>query len=444
MNNQRLIIWFFSLVLILLLSAACGAGTDDFYGYYTRVKYEIPISKAPGERAEEEEEEDEEDEEEDEEWAPRDSVITGHLSDIVVNVGGSGQFVFSREKSYLPYWQTAEGKWFVDEVIEREIDEMCLYSYVRIIEQDEEKVIVHWRYVPNLGNAGFTGVVHEIFTVLSDGTVNRKIRKPTQRVDEWKGTSEILKLKEDGIENLSGQRASVLNAPRMEVKSSPVKTDVVGLPAAWWKFDEGPKADNITTIENINGVDCFIGGSKVLWKEGVSGTSLAFDGYYSRVSFPRKKAPALRGAITVEAWVALGAYPWDVADVVHQSAINKYSNDGYSLAIDDKGHPLFIVKVGNKRRIVKGENIIELYHWSHIAGTYNIADGLVRVYLDGKLAGELSVEKENILTADTDILIGLNNIPKTQTHHVSEKIGDVRTDDGNQPRVWGLNILTKF
>ena len=122
MINQRLIMWFVSLFLVFLLGISCNAGTDDFYGYYTRVNYEIPVSKAPGERAEEEE--DEEDEE-DEERAPRDSVITGHLTDIVVNVGNSCQFVFSREKSYLPYWQTAEGKWFVDELIEREIDEMC-------------------------------------------------------------------------------------------------------------------------------------------------------------------------------------------------------------------------------------------------------------------------------------------------------------------------------
>jgi hypothetical protein len=445
MIKQSVLVWFVSLMLVLLLSMTCGAGTGDFYGYYTRLNYEIPISKVPGERVEEEDEEEEEgeedeDDEEEGEWTRRDSVITGHLPDIVVNLGDCGQFIFSREKSYLPHWKTAQGKWFVDEVLEREIDEMCLYSYVRIIEQDDEKVVVHWRYMPELGHAGdFTGVAHEVFTIASDGTVIREIRKATARVDEWKVVNETLKLKDDGIENVSGRSTSVTDKPIAAVKGSAVKEDVVGSPAAWWKFDEGMEANKDTTQESINGVDCFIGGSKALWKTGVSGTALAFDGYYSRVTFPRKKAPAVRDALTVEAWVALGAYPWEVSDVVHQSPMNKYGSEGYSLAIDDKGYPLFIVKIGAKKQVVKGAKAMGLYRWTHIAGTYERESGQMRVYMDGETAGELSVEKKGIMQSDTDILIGLNNVSRKATHHVTEKIE--RAPEGNQARIYGVEGL---
>ncbi|MHC4842990.1 MAG: LamG domain-containing protein [Planctomycetota bacterium] len=448
MTNQRLMTWFFSLILILLLCVVSGAGTEDFYAYYTRSNYDMPISSVPGERAEEEEEDDEdeedeedEEEDEDEEWAPRDSVVTGHVPDIVVNLGGSGQFVFSREKSYLPYWKTAEGKWFLDEVIEREIDEMCLYSYVRIIEQGDDEIVVHWRYVPDLDDAGFTGVAHEIFSIKSDGTINREIRKPTVRVDQWEVGTESLRLEEKGIEKISSKALEKVGDIRSVVEGEAVITDVVGSPAAWWKFDDALESAEDMTLESISGEYSYIGGSKVLWKKGVSGTALAFDGYYSRMILPKEKAPSVGSGVTVEAWIALGAYPWEVGDVVHQSQMSRYSSDGYSLAIDDKGHPMFVASIGGKKQVVKGSKSLKLYQWSQLAGTYDKSVGKMNVYLDGEQVGELSVEKKSIAPSNMDLWIGLNNVARTQTHHVSEKIGDVRTDDGNQPRIWGIEGL---
>ncbi|MHC4758550.1 MAG: LamG-like jellyroll fold domain-containing protein, partial [Planctomycetota bacterium] len=450
MITERMSVWMVSMILILVLSFSCGAGTDDFYAYYTRLNYDISVSAVPGERAdeedeEEEDEEDEEDEEEEEEegeWAQRDTVITGHVPDIVVNLGDSGQFVFSREKSYLPYWKTDNGKWYVDEIVEREIDEMCLYSYVRIIEQDEEQIVVHWRYMPKPGQVGdFTGVVHEIFTISNEGTVKREVRRSTSRLDEGEITSETVKLTKEGVENVGERKTTFTESPTVVIKGSEVKTDVVGSPVGWWKFDEGLEGGQDVTKESISDVYSYIGGSKVLWKKGVSGTALAFDGYYSRVIFPKKDAPAIEDSLTVEAWVALGAYPWEISDVVHQSQMDKYGTEGYSLAIDDKGYPMFILKLGDKRQAVKSSKSMELYRWTHIAGSYDKKNGKMYVYLDGEQAGELSVEGKSITPANMDLWIGLNNAARKQTHHVSEKIGDVRTDDGNQARIWGIEGL---
>ena len=82
---------------------------------------------------------------------------TGQFSDIVVDFGdGNGKFVFWRGSSYLPYWENSNGeRFYVNEVISRSgdgdqvmPDRVNTYSHVRIIESTPDKVVVHWRYLP--------------------------------------------------------------------------------------------------------------------------------------------------------------------------------------------------------------------------------------------------------------------------------------------------------
>ncbi|MCD6515856.1 MAG: hypothetical protein J7L72_00285 [Candidatus Aminicenantes bacterium] len=47
------------------------------------------------------------------------------------------------------YWK---GKWIVEELIPRQDDIACLYFSARIIKQKPRKIIVHYRYIPNLKN----------------------------------------------------------------------------------------------------------------------------------------------------------------------------------------------------------------------------------------------------------------------------------------------------
>jgi hypothetical protein len=71
------------------------------------------------------------DDEEEEEEGDEDGSgggISGKYADIVVNVAEGRQFVFSREFSYLPYWKTEKGRWFVKELVPRQKDVICAYS----------------------------------------------------------------------------------------------------------------------------------------------------------------------------------------------------------------------------------------------------------------------------------------------------------------------------
>jgi hypothetical protein len=90
-----------------------------------------------------------------EDWETYDR--TGDYADIIVDYGKqNGKFIFWRGSSYLPYWEPANGdKVFVDEIIERSgdgtetmPDKTNTYSRVSLIENTSEKVVVHWRYLP--------------------------------------------------------------------------------------------------------------------------------------------------------------------------------------------------------------------------------------------------------------------------------------------------------
>jgi len=378
---------------------------------------------------------------------------TGPYADIVIEVGDS-KFVFWRGSSYLPYWETKEGKWFVDEVIPRSgdgsgkrPDKVNTYSRVALIESSADRAVVYWRYLPQFsGKNPHLGVdatkfVDEYFTVTADGRVRRTIRQGTAKVDDWRDprnqTEQRFQLVSNGFANKKTRGPSPSGAAEA-VKGAPVKTICVGNPAAWWKFDEA-KGD--TTVESVSGSECVIEGHKSLWKEGVSGTALQFDGYNSLISFPASKAPEVSSGVTLEGWVAIGAYPWSWAPIVQQSddvpevlekmtgprawltgeeeredmeepsddftfVLKKEDDVGYFLGIDGLGHPGLKIKVGDEWEELVSEAHLERKLWYHIAGTYDKTAGKMNIYVNGKAAGEKSVGKSDIVMSCKDVKIG--------------------------------------
>ena len=561
----------------------------------------------------------------------------GPYADITVGFDEPGsRFVFWRASSYLPFWETSGGNWYVQEVVSRSgdgggqmPDRVNQYSRAKIIESSPARAVVHWRYVPNFGNADFDGWVDEYFTMYPGGACIRTIRRGKDKLNDWLSPSNLtiqkLKLESDGIKELptswqsvpqltisggssanydnegydetkrcyvlrsrkSGApsalefaldttggksihnpaivirnwgdaRASVSIAgtsginyktgyahntegsdlvvwiasqstspltvsiaprggtrpankvPRVNAgpdqsivvasgSSGPfsvnlsgvVKDDglpndgltmnwsklsgpgsadfadargsatsvslsqdgayrlslsandgeknaqddviivikkdpgVVSSPGAWWKFDEG---SGNSTQENIEPTNCTIGGPKSLWKAGVSGTALQFDGYDSVVTLPRGQAPSVGDGLTVEAWVALGARPWNWAPIVHQS---DWESRGYYLGLDAYGHLGFMVAAGGWRRVTSSPSLPR-YKWAHVVGTYDRAGGGIRLYIDGSEVGSGSASG-NIEMADTDLLIGRNNRKIQPT--------DAVRDDATLPSWYGFDGL---
>lgn len=395
----------------------------------------------------EESEEDggEEDEEEEDEISRRprrnrSNALTGRYADVVIQVADGQQLIFSRKTAYQPVWQTEEGQWLIKDIVKRQFDVGCLYSYARIIENSPTMIKVHWRYMPELKNVGLTTVVHEFFMITPDGLVERRVRQACADLDDWNdlanATVQRLKLTGDGVKELSLKPAKLSRLPKQPVAGSFVKSNQVVKAVALWQFDEGlevrPYKKKDVTREGISGIECAIHGDVTLWKKGVSGTALAFDGYKSSVVCPAYKAPELKDSLSVEAWVVLGALPWNWAPLVHQSVVDpgpiekgnydefgktdeRQPGKGYYLGIGAHGYPLFTVN----GKVLEGTVQLEPYRWTHVAASYG--NGAMTIYVDGQACGTIPASGA-IDVPKTDLLIGLNSVPGRATDPIRPPI----------------------
>ncbi|MCF7675328.1 MAG: hypothetical protein K9M97_08280, partial [Akkermansiaceae bacterium] len=114
----------------------------------------------------------------------------GKYEDLVVTLGNTNRLEFARANGYQPQWRTASGVYRVENPMPNTTeDPNCYYSYVRLIENGSDKIVVHWRHFGDtetlsqanaaldpLNPHGISGVIHELFTIFPDGKVDREIR----------------------------------------------------------------------------------------------------------------------------------------------------------------------------------------------------------------------------------------------------------------------------
>ncbi len=145
-------------------------GPGRFGAYYTRLKYA-------------------------EEW--ENPWRVGDAADVVVRFDETpNRLVFWRGTSYIPAWVTENGIWYTNEFFETQsgamptsaepmADKQARFSHARILESNEARVVVLWRYAPVALNydlvhvdqlTGWGDWVEETYTVYPDGTCVRKIR----------------------------------------------------------------------------------------------------------------------------------------------------------------------------------------------------------------------------------------------------------------------------
>lgn len=400
---------------VLLIAAMGGIRLlgGEFYGYYTRVASGEPFEQFSR---------------------------TGDEADIIVKLGAAaGQLVFWRGTSYLPYWETAQGKWPLDELVSRSgdgtakmPDRVNLFSHAEIIENTAARVIVHWRYLSRFtvgnprGGLDPNNFVDEVFTITPAGRITRVVKQGTKTIDEWTDPrnqiTQVLQLTKHGIRQISRQEPRP-SAPPPPVKGNPKKGPLVLAPCVEFKFDEG---SGDSTKEEVSQAKLPIPGPKALWKRGVSGTALEFDGYHTVVALPAAQAPKLQGGdLTLEGWFALGAYPWNWAPVVQQG-----DNEGFFLGVDSHGYPGFNVKVGgvwqqltvSNRPPFKDGNHLALFRWYHLAGTYGKADGMMRLFVNGKEIASKPAAPGGVQTVDAEIRVGKAGILRMPTEALHDTL----------------------
>jgi len=145
-------------------------GTGRFGAYYQTLKYSLAWDKL---------------------WK-----VSQH-ADVVVRFDEfDHRFVFWRGTSYIPCWATYDRAWYTNEFFERRghlggcssmcepmSDKQCRYSHVQIVESNDARVVVHWRYSPvdleyvwpyRNEMTGWGDSVDEYYTIYPDSVGVRK------------------------------------------------------------------------------------------------------------------------------------------------------------------------------------------------------------------------------------------------------------------------------
>lgn len=376
---------------------------------------------------------------------------TGEHADLVVQVNDA-QIIFHRKSSYLPLWKTIKGEWYFEEIIERNgdgpeqrPDKNNIYSYVRLIHESADSIVVHWRYFPDFklghhalpigGNVEFDGVVHEYFTIYPSGKVKRVIREGAKKLDDWNDplnrSIQILQLDTDGIKELNRTKPGISHLNVSKIEGSPILKSDNDDPTRYWNFDDAMKEQKYeekdVTYEAIEGTKCNIGGVKTVFKKGISGTALAFDGYNTKVTDSSLPFDPNTGGFTLEAWVAPGAYSickwtaiahqsvWeaDIRDNIFQGKnwgkmqLGEKIKEGFFLGIDEFGHLGAFVVLNDEIAHVQSFESLPLYEWSHVALTFN-KEGMLHLFINGELANFTNFSGK-FEPADCNFMIGKND-----------------------------------
>lgn len=123
---------------------------------------------------------------------------------------------------------------------------------------------------------------------------------------------------------------------------------------------------------------------------GVNGKAYKFDGFSSYLEDKSLVEKNIPRSFSIEAWVSLGAYPWNWAPIV---TIGKYKVTGFYFGVDSRGRIGFQLSDATSvwHSCISELNPetklgMELGKWYHVVGTYTPAEGMA-VYVNGKLSG---------------------------------------------------------
>jgi hypothetical protein len=141
---------------------------------------------------------------------------------------------------------------------------------------------------------------------------------------------------------------------------------------------------------------------------GVSGKGLRLDGFTTRVIRQGSDLAKPGTEFTVEAWVALGEYPWNWCPL-----ITTESNEvaGYRLMIGPLGQVSLQTAIGEQWiSCTSATETLPLRTWMHIVGVYQ-ADKEMSVFVNGMMVASLPITGSMTYSAKTNGVLGMVAIP---------------------------------
>jgi len=126
------------------------------------------------------------------------------------------------------------------------------------------------------------------------------------------------------------------------------------------------------------------GQGTITYAPGVRGRALVLDGQTTRLVRAAAQMPAVKDAFTVQAWVALGAYPLNAAPIV--DLLDPIAG-GFLFGIDAHGRVFLSVRAGDRLQSLLATSPLPLSQWQHVAGVLSPA-GDLSVFLNNKLVAK--------------------------------------------------------
>lgn len=171
-------------------------------------------------------------------------------------------------------------------------------------------------------------------------------------------------------------------------------------PIMFWDFEKG---DSRTSIEAISGTADILEG-RCKQAPGIKGMGMRLDGFTACL---RRKAEDIKtpsDEFTIEAWVALGNYPWNWCPILTTESDEV---KGYRLMLGPLGQISLQGAVGEQWISCSSEEeVMPLRRWMHIAGVYR-ANRDMALYLNGKLIASNPIRGRIQYAGNSECRIGM-------------------------------------
>ena len=210
---------------------------------------------------------------------------------------------------------------------------------------------------------------------------------------------------------------------------------------ALWLFDEGT-GDVVKDFSgNGNNGKIF----EAQWASGKFGDALKFDGIAGKADYvevPGSASLEITEALTIEVWVNIAQHQVDHIRIVcaYDAAITK----GYSLLLSNAGEIKTFIGLLGGWSILTGQAIPE-GEWTHLALTYDVNEGQVKLYVNGEVSLEAAAAGELMPRGMDPLYIGRfsQGDPETPDGMVDEiRISNIaRTQEEIQEAMNGLARL---